>query len=153
MIVDGTTLGTSSGVDGSWSLNVPDASKQTLVISYIGMKTLRFAIGSRTTFDVTLEHESMALDDVVVVGYAAVKRRDVVGSVASVSAEALTQIPVNSVTEALSGRMAGVSVTSTEGDPDAEIKIRVRGGGSITQDNSPPTTPITASRSSPTRTP
>ena len=137
VIVDGTTLGTSSGVDGSWSLNVPDASKQTLVISDIGMKTLRFAIGSRTTFDVTLEHESMALDDVVVVGYAAVKRRDVVGSVASVSAEALTQIPVNSVTEALSGRMAGVSVTSTEGDPDAEIKIRVRGGGSITQDNSP----------------
>lgn len=57
VIVDGTTLGTSSGVDGSWSLNVPDASKQTLVISYIGMKTLRFAIGSRTTFDVTLEHD------------------------------------------------------------------------------------------------
>ena len=95
------------------------------------------AIGTKTQIDVTLEVESTALDDVVVVGYAAVKRRDVVGSVASVSADALTQMPVNSVTEAaLSGRMA-VTVTATEGDPDAEIKIRVRGGGSITQDNSP----------------
>ena len=85
----------------------------------------------------TLEGESTALDDVVVVGYAAVKRRDVVGSVASVSSEALMQMPVASVTEAMAGRMAGVSVTASEGDPDAEIKIRVRGGGSITQDNSP----------------
>ena len=118
-------------------MQVPDAPSKTLVISYIGMKTQRVAIGTKTLIDVTLEDESTALDDVVVVGYAAVKRRDVVGSVASVNAETLTQMPVNSVTEALSGRMAGVSVTSTEGDPDAEIKIRVRGGGSITQDNSP----------------
>lgn len=137
VVVEGTTLGASSGVDGSWTLQVPDAPSKTLVISYIGMKTQRVAIGTKTLIDVTLEDESTALDDVVVVGYAAVKRRDVVGSVASVNAETLTQMPVNSVTEALSGRMAGVSVTSTEGDPDAEIKIRVRGGGSITQDNSP----------------
>lgn len=137
VVVEGTTLGASSGVDGSWTLQVPDASKKTLVVSYIGMKTQRVAIGTKTQIDVTLEVESTALDDVVVVGYAAVKRRDVVGSVASVSADALTQMPVNSVTEALSGRMAGVTVTATEGDPDAEIKIRVRGGGSITQDNSP----------------
>lgn len=137
VVVEGTTLGASSGVDGSWTLQVPDASKKTLVFSYIGMKTQRVAIGTKTQIDVTLADESTALDDVVVVGYAAVKRRDVVGSVASVSADALTQIPVNSVTEALSGRMAGVTVTASEGDPDAEIKIRVRGGGSITQDNSP----------------
>ena len=87
VVVDGTTMGASSGVDGSWSLNVPDASKKTLVISYIGMKTQRIAIGSKTKIDVTLEDESTALDDVVVVGYATVKRRDVVGSVSSVSSE------------------------------------------------------------------
>ena len=137
VVVDGTTLGVSSGIDGSWSLDVPDASKKTLVFSYVGMKTQRVEIGTRTRIDVTLESESTALDDVVVVGYAAVKRRDVVGSVASVSSEALMQMPVASVTEAMAGRMAGVSVTASEGDPDAEIKIRVRGGGSITQDNSP----------------
>ncbi|MDE6858326.1 MAG: TonB-dependent receptor plug domain-containing protein, partial [Alistipes sp.] len=77
------------------------------------------------------------LDEVVVVGYATVKRRDVVGSVSSVSAEALTQMPVASVSEAMSGRMAGVQVTATEGAPDADVKIRVRGTGSITQDSSP----------------
>ena len=132
VVVDGTTMGASSGVDGSWSLNVPDASKQTLVISYIGMKTQRIAIGSKTKIDVTLEDESTALDDVVVVGYATVRRRDVVGSVSSVSSEELTQMPVASVAEAMTGRMAGVQITATEGDPDADIKIRVRGGGSIT---------------------
>ena len=76
VIVEGSTLGASSGVDGQWSLNVPDASKKTLVISYIGMKTQRIAIGSKTQIDVTLEDESTAMDDVVVVGYATVKRRD-----------------------------------------------------------------------------
>ena len=70
VIVDGTTLGASSGVDGQWTLNVPDASKKTLVISYIGMKTQRIAIGSKTQIDVRLEDESTAMDDVVVVGYA-----------------------------------------------------------------------------------
>lgn len=117
VVVDGTTLGVSSGIDGSWSLDVPDASKKTLVFSYVGMKTQRVEIGSRTRIDVTLEGESTALDDVVVVGYAAVKRRDVVGSVASVSSEALMQMPVASVTEAMAGRMAGVSVTPARVTP------------------------------------
>lgn len=137
VVVDGTTLGASSGIDGDWSMDVPDAARHTLVVSYIGMKTQRIAIGTRTRFDITLEDDATALDDVVVVGYATVKRRDVVGSVASVSSEALNQVPVASVTEAMAGRMAGVTVSSSEGDPDADIKIRVRGGGSITQDNSP----------------
>ena len=137
VIVEGSTLGASSGVDGQWSLNVPDASKKTLVISYIGMKTQRIAIGSKTQIDVTLEDESTALDDVVVVGYATVKRRDVVGSVASVNAETLQQMPVASVAEAMTGRMAGVQITATEGDPDAEIRIRVRGAGTFSSDGAP----------------
>ncbi|MDE5636673.1 MAG: TonB-dependent receptor plug domain-containing protein, partial [Alistipes sp.] len=124
-------------MDGTWSLDVPDASKKTLVISFIGMQTERVAIGNKTYLDVTLHDMSTQLDEVVVVGYATVKRRDVVGSVSSVSAEALTQMPVASVSEAMSGRMAGVQVTATEGDPDADVKIRVRGTGSITQDSSP----------------
>ena len=124
-------------VDGRWTLTVPDASKKTLVISYIGMKTQRIAIGSKTQIDVRLEDESTAMDDVVVVGYATVKRRDVVGSVASVNAETLQQMPVASVAEAMTGRMAGVQVTATEGDPDAEIRIRVRGAGSFSSDGAP----------------
>lgn len=59
------------------------------------------------------------------------------GSVASVSAKQLESIPVSSASEALTGKLAGVSITTTEGSPDADIKIRVRGGGSLSQDNSP----------------
>ncbi len=137
VFVDGTTLGVSTGVDGDYSLNVPDAKGRTLVFSMIGMATKEVVIGNNTVIDVVLDEDSNFLAETVVIGYATVKRRDLMGSVSSVDNKSLTQVPVASVTEALSGRMAGVQVTATEGDPDAEIKIRVRGGGSITQDSSP----------------
>ena len=64
-------------------------------------------------------------------------KRDLTGSVASVSAEDIAAVPVSSATEALTGKLAGVNITTTEGSPDADVKIRVRGGGSLSQDNSP----------------
>ena len=137
VFVDGTTLGVSTGVDGDYSINVPDAKGKTLVFSMIGMATKEVVIGNSTVVNVTLEEDANFLDETVVIGYATVKRRDLMGSVTSVGNEVLTQVPVASVGEALTGKMAGVQVTTTEGDPDAEIKIRVRGGGSITQDASP----------------
>ena len=137
VFVDGTTLGVSTGVDGDYSINVPDAKGKTLVFSMIGLATKEVVIGNSMTINVVLEEDANFLDETVVIGYATVKRRDLMGSVTSVGNEALTQVPVASVGEALTGKMAGVQVTTTEGDPDAEIKIRVRGGGSITQDASP----------------
>ncbi len=135
--VDGTTLGVATGIDGDYVINVPDAKGKTLVFSMIGLAEKKVVIGNNTTIDVVLEEDANFLDETVVIGYATVKRRDLMGSVTSVGNEALTQVPVASVGEALAGKMAGVQVTTTEGDPDAEIKIRVRGGGSITQDASP----------------
>ena len=137
VIVEGTNTGTSTDVSGAWSLDVPNASQKSLVFSYLGMKDKTVAIGNQTFIEVVLENDSQMLEDVVVVGYATVQRKDLIGSVSSVSAETLSSQPTTSVTEALAGKMAGVQVTTTEGDPDAEIKIRVRGGGSITQDSSP----------------
>ena len=137
VFVDGTTTGTATGVDGDYVINIPSAQGKTLVFSMIGLSEKRVVIGTSTTINVTLEEDSNFLDETVVIGYASVKRRDLMGSVTSVGNEALTQVPVASVGEALAGKMAGVQVTTTEGDPDAEIKIRVRGGGSITQDASP----------------
>ena len=137
VFVDGTTTGTATGVDGDYVINLPSAKGKTLVFSMIGLSEKRVVIGTSTTINVTLEEDSNFLDETVVIGYASVKRRDLMGSVTSVGNEALTQVPVASVGEALAGKMAGVQVTTTEGDPDAEIKIRVRGGGSITQDASP----------------
>ena len=89
------------------------------------------------TMNVVLEETSQALDEVVVVGYGTQKKRDLTGSVASISSEALKDIPVTNAAEAITGRLAGVQVTTTEGSPDAEMKVRVRGGGSITGDNTP----------------
>lgn len=137
VLVEGTSTGAITGLDGDYVINVPNAAKDALVFSFVGMKDTKVLVNNRAVVDVVLEEDATALDEVVVVGYAEVKRRDLIGSVASVNNEKLTEQPVTTVGQALSGKMAGVSVMVTEGDPDADIKIRVRGGGSITQDNSP----------------
>ena len=136
VLVQGTTIGTVTGIDGDYILTVP-ADATHLVFSFIGLSDQVVPLDGRTKIDIVLKADQTFLDEVVVVGYATVSRRDVVGSVASVNSEALNQVPVASVTEAMAGKMAGVQVTTTEGDPDADVKIRVRGAGSITQDSSP----------------
>lgn len=130
-----TTNGTITNLDGQFSLKVPKNS--TIVVSYIGMKTQEIALKGQSKVDVTLTDDAKALDEVVVIGYGTAKRKDITGSVATVNAEVLSAVPVASATEALQGRMAGVQITTTEGSPDAEMKIRVRGGGSVTGDNTP----------------
>ena len=130
-----TTNGTITDLDGNFSIKVD--GKKTLVISYIGMKTQEVAVQGRKTINVQMVDDSKALDEVVVIGYGTVKRRDLTGAIASVKGEQVAAIPVASASEALTGKLAGVSVTTTEGSPDADIKIRVRGGGSLSQDNSP----------------
>ena len=136
VVVQGTTNGTITGLDGDYMLVVP-ADAENLVFSFIGLADEVVPIAGRTKIDVVLKADHTVLDEVVVVGYATVKRRDLLGSVSSVNSDKLTEQPVTTVSQALSGKMAGVSVVTTEGDPDADIKIRVRGGGSITQDSSP----------------
>ena len=136
VVVEGTTIGTITGIDGDYELTVP-ADAVNLVFSFIGLSDQTVPIAGQTVIDVVLKVDSTFLDEVVVVGYQTVKRRDLLGAVASVGSDKLTEQPVTTVSQALSGKMAGVSVITTEGDPDADIKIRVRGGGSITQDSSP----------------
>lgn len=128
--------GTGTGVDGSFALNVSDGNA-TLVFSYIGYQRQEVSVGGRATINVTLSVDDKALQEVVVIGYQTVNRRDLTGSVSSVSSRQLQDIPINSAAEALAGRLAGVQVTGSEGTPNAEVQIRVRGGGSITQDNAP----------------
>lgn len=130
-----TSNGTITNFDGDFSLKVP--ANATLIVSYIGMKTQEIAVKGKSKFDITLSDDAKALDEVVVIGYGTAKRKDITGSVATVNSEVLSAVPVASATEALQGKMAGVQITTTEGSPDAEMKIRVRGGGSITGDNTP----------------
>nr|WP_302831633.1 TonB-dependent receptor [uncultured Bacteroides sp.] len=130
-----TSNGTITDIDGNFSLSVP--SNATLIISYVGMTTQEVAVKGQRTINVVLADDAQALEEVVVIGYGTVKRKDLTGSVATVSSDVLAAVPVASATEALTGKMAGVQITTTEGSPDAEMKIRVRGGGSITGDNTP----------------
>ena len=130
-----TSNGTITDIDGNYTISVP--ANATIVFSYVGMTTQEASVKGKTQIDIVMEDDAQALEEVVVIGYGAVKRKDLTGSVATVSSDVLAAVPVASATEALTGKMAGVQITTTEGSPDAEMKIRVRGGGSITGDNTP----------------
>lgn len=135
VVVKGGSQGTITDINGKYTLSVP-SSARTLQVTYVGMKAKEVQI-TGSVINVTLEEDTKVLEDVVVIGYGTVRKADLTGAVSSVGEKALKDIPVTSTAQALTGRLAGVTVTSTEGSPDAEIMIRVRGGGSITQDNSP----------------
>ena len=135
--VKGAKQGAITDFDGNFKLaNVPEGS--TLVFSYIGYVTEEARVGAgNAPLKITLREDAQSLEEVVVIGYGSVKKKDITGSVATVDADALVAVPVASAVEALQGKLAGVQITTTEGSPDAEMKIRVRGGGSITQSNDP----------------
>ena len=126
---------TVTDFDGNFSLKV--SGKNPIVISYIGLKTKEVDVKGKSQISVKLEEDNTTLNDIVVIGYGSVRKKDLTGSVATVGSDALQAVPVANASEALTGKMAGVQVTTTEGSPDAEVKIRVRGGGSITQSNDP----------------
>ena len=127
--------GTITDIDGNYTLTVP--AKATIVFSYVGYTTQEAAVKGQSVINIVMSEDAQALEEVVVIGYGSVKKKDLTGSVATVNSEVLAAVPVASATEALTGKMAGVQITTTEGSPDAEMKIRVRGGGSITGDNTP----------------
>ena len=135
VIEKGTRNGGVTDLDGNFTITVK--SNNPIVISYIGMKSQTLSVKGKSTLKVVLEDDNTTLNDVVVIGYGSVKKKDLTGSVATVNSEALQAVPVANASEALTGKMPGVQITSTEGSPDAEVKIRVRGGGSITQSNDP----------------
>jgi TonB-linked SusC/RagA family outer membrane protein len=134
--VKGTDLGTVTDINGAFNFKDLPADKQVLEISYVGMDPQEVAIKGDKV-DVTMKEKSKELDAVVVTGYGSTKKRDLVTSISSVNAEDLKNVPVTSAAEALEGKLTGVTVTQTEGSPDATTKIRVRGGGSLTQNAEP----------------
>ncbi|MCB9082041.1 MAG: TonB-dependent receptor [Lewinellaceae bacterium] len=133
--VKGTTVGTVTDIDGRFEIAASNAD--SLIFSYIGYTNKTIAVGNQNDLVVVLEVSNNLLDEVVVIGYGSVKRSDLTGSVASLSGREVNKIPITSAAQAITGRLPGVNVLTTDGSPDAEIVIRVRGGGSITQDNSP----------------
>ena len=121
---------TTTDASGKFSLNVP-ANATLLQISFVGMETSTASIAKTSSVFVTLKTSNSQLNDVVVVGYGTQKRKDLTGSVASVSAATIAKVPVVSAAQALQGRAAGVQVTNNDGAPGGNISILIRGTGSL----------------------
>ena len=129
----GSGQGTVTDIDGNFSVNAPAGS--TIKFSYVGYKPQ--SVKGSSNMNITLEEDNTTLEDVVVIGYGTMKRRDLTGAVASVTGDKLAANPVANVAQALQGQLPGVSVAAQDGRPGATMSIRVRGGGSITQSNDP----------------
>ncbi len=137
ILVEGTTNGTITDFDGNFTIsNV--ASNANLVVSYIGYQTQKIAVNGKTHFNISLAEDTEVLEEVVVVGYGVQRKSDLTGAVASVkTSDALKSTPTGNISDALQGRMAGVSVLSGSGDPSKDNTIRVRGINSITAETGP----------------
>ena len=120
---------------GGYSITVP--SNGVLVVSFLGYKTVEIPVNGRTTIDVALEFEAEMLEDVVVVAYGTARKEATTGSVATVSGDVIGEAPVTSVDKMLTGKMAGVQVTASSGQPGASSQIRIRGISSINAGNDP----------------
>ena len=132
--VKGGTQGTISDLDGKFSLNVPN-KKSTLVISFIGYITQEVPADASKPMSVVLKEDTKTLDEVVIVGYQEIKKKDLTGAVSKVDMEGLLKTPTSSFDQTLGGRIAGVNVSSGEGMPGGTMNIVIRGNNSLTQDN------------------
>jgi TonB-dependent starch-binding outer membrane protein SusC len=130
IVVPGTTIGVYSDISGKFSLSVPQNAK-TLVFTFVGMKTQEIVIGTQTNISIVMEPDILNLDEVIVVGYGTQKREAKTGSVGVVTNDRIQNIPETSIDKMLSGKVAGVQVTSTSGQPGSDSQIRIRGISSI----------------------
>jgi TonB-linked SusC/RagA family outer membrane protein len=136
VIVKGTTTGVVTDINGNYRITVPNTSA-VLVFRYLGYTTTEVPVGTRSVIDVNLAEDFTLLDEVVVIGYGTVSRRDVTTAVASVSTRDLDERPIIQAVQAIQGRAAGVNVFQPSGTPGAEMVIRVRGTTSFIGSNSP----------------
>lgn len=134
--VKGGKTSVTTDIQGRYTISI-DTKATTLVFSSASFVAFEAPIRGQSVIDVQLAVDTKSMDDVVVIGYGTARKKDLTGSTASMAGSTLEKIPLSSAAEAMTGRLAGVQVTTTDGAPGAEIIIRVRGGGSVTQDNSP----------------
>jgi len=136
IVVKGTTKGTTTDISGNYTLN--DLSPaDILVFSFIGMKTQEVQVEGKMTINVTMESETIGIDEVVAIGYGTVKKQDLTGSVTIMKSDAITRRAIANVSEAFAGQLAGVQAQQTTGKPGAELTIKIRGLSTINASNDP----------------
>lgn len=132
----GTSNGTITDVNGTFILKVSSQNAR-LSFSYLGYQTLETEVNVRAAMNITLQEDTKALDEVIVIGYGTQRKEAVTGSVASVKGEIVRDVPAANITQALQGRVAGVDMTQTNSKPGASMQIRIRGTRSINASNDP----------------
>ena len=136
VLVKGTTNGSITDVNGKFSLSGV-AEKSVIVVSYIGYQPQSINAGKQTTFNVVLNEDTKALDEVLVVGYGVVKKRDLTGSVSSIKADEIAKTASNNAMESMQGKIPGLDITKSSGQAGAGISMTLRGNRSITASNNP----------------
>lgn len=126
VLVKGTTIGTSTNIDGQYELDVPSL-QDTLVFSFIGYESLEVPIDGRTTIDVALESQSIMGEELIVVGYGTQQARDVTGSISTVSSEDLNPVAMSSVNQMLRGKAAGLNLRQVSAQPGGNLSVNIRG--------------------------
>ncbi|WP_187263751.1 SusC/RagA family TonB-linked outer membrane protein [Pontibacter beigongshangensis] len=136
VMLKGTTTAVPTDLDGNFSITIPDGNS-TLVLSYIGFQTQEVPVNNRSTIAVVLAPDSKTLGEVVVVGYGTQRRQDITGAVTAISEEDFVQGQITTPEQLISGKVAGVQITSNGGAPGAGSRIRIRGGASLNASNDP----------------
>ncbi|MGL5682959.1 MAG: SusC/RagA family TonB-linked outer membrane protein [Marinifilaceae bacterium] len=139
ILIKGTTIGVVTDIDGNYTISVPNAKETTLVFTVVGMLKQEILVGDKTEIIVGMKEDQKELDEVVIVGYQSVHRRNVTGSVTRVKADALQDIPAASITEMLSGKVTGLQAMSSGGAPGSKSSLVIRGNtvmsGSLSEVN------------------
>ncbi|TMU50720.1 SusC/RagA family TonB-linked outer membrane protein [Flagellimonas algicola] len=137
VVIKGSAVGVTTDFDGNYTIQVPNGDA-VLEFSYVGYETQSFVVGGKSSIDVSLQEQLGYLDEVVVVGYGSVKKRDLTGSVVSLStAEVTLGGAVSSAAQMIQGRAAGVEVSANDGEPGQALNIVIRGNTSISNSNQP----------------
>ena len=136
VLVKGTTQGTVTDIEGSYSINVPNED-DILVFSSIGYVSQEVPVNGQTTINLSMEEDVQSLDEIVVIGYGTQKRSDLTGAVGSINVEELQERPAASLNQAISGRIPGVQVNTNSGRPGGRTNVRIRGFSSINSTNNP----------------
>tara|TARA_R110002126_G_scaffold290897_1_gene449382 strand:+ start:13777 stop:16884 length:3108 start_codon:yes stop_codon:yes gene_type:complete len=136
ILIKGTTLGSVSGFDGDFTIKVP-MNKNILVFSYLGMEPKEINVDDKTEIIVFLEPTVNSLEEIVVIGYGSVKKKDLTGSVSGLKAEKFAETQTTSALNALQGRTPGVQITRQSGEPGSSINVQIRGANSIFGNSSP----------------
>jgi TonB-dependent starch-binding outer membrane protein SusC len=135
VVIKGTSKGTVTDIDGSFNLDASPGT--TFIFSFVGYKTQELVYNGQTGVTIQLEEEANELNEVVVVGYSSIARKDITGAISTVNADDLKNLSINGLDQALQGQVAGVQVTQSSGTPGGGVTVRIRGATSISAGNRP----------------